>query len=117
MFREAILTPNGTEAIALLLRYIALVCDHRYEEFREKLHQQLPEAEQAVMTIAEELRQEGRQEERIEMLERLLLRRFKQIPPEYVARLGTVTEVDLDHCIDRILGAQTIAEVFDEPRD
>ena len=116
-FHEVLRAQNGVEAVALLLRYIALVCDEHFDTFREILRKQLPEAEQAAMTIAEQLRQEGRQEgrqeERFEMLERVLLRKFKQIPPEYVSRITSVTEDQLDLYIDRILTARTIDEVFE----
>jgi hypothetical protein len=118
VFHEAIVTPNGVEAVALLLRYIALVCDDRYEEFRENLSKQLPEAEQAVMTIAEELRQEGRQEgrqeERHQVLERMLVLKFQEVPPEHLARIRAVTDDERDGYIERILTAETLAEVFEE---
>jgi hypothetical protein len=119
VFREALRTQNGLEAVALLLRYIALVCDEHYQEFRERVHEQLPEAEQAMMTIAEQLREEGRQQARQQasraMLERMLLRKFKQVPPEYSARIAAITEDEIDHYIDRILETKTLAEVFAGP--
>ena len=64
------------------------------------------------MTIAEQLRQEGRQEERLEVLERMLVLKFQQVPPEYVARIRSVTDEERDLYISRILTAQTLDDVF-----
>lgn len=124
-FRQALATPRGIEAVALLLRYIAHVCTSlQFEDFRERIRQQLPEAEQATMTAAEQFHQEGleeglqkgREEGREEglrmALQKLLTVKFGAPLAEYRARLETATAEELDRYIERVLIAPTLAAVF-----
>jgi predicted transposase YdaD len=123
--REVLHAPHGLEAVAQLLRYIALVCGGmQFEKFREKIREQVPEAEEVAMTIAEQLRkegmekgrkegrQEGRQESLVRMLGKQLTLKFGELPPEHAARIEAATSEDLERYIERILSAGTIEAVF-----
>jgi predicted transposase/invertase (TIGR01784 family) len=115
--REVLYATHGLEAVEQLLRYIALVSgDMHFREFHAKLREQVPEAEEAAMTIAEELRQEGmekgRQEGRVGVLEKLLTLKFGELSAEYAARIQSATDAQLELYIERILGARTIDAVF-----
>jgi Putative transposase, YhgA-like len=133
-FHEASLTPSGTLALARLLRYIALVTNHlQFDEFRGKLRAALaPRAEEIVMTIAEQLRSEGRTEGRAEgrtegraegrtegraegrteVLRRLLAVKFGVVDVEHEARIAAATTDELDGLLERVLMADTLASVF-----
>jgi predicted transposase YdaD len=118
-FREALLAPHGIESVHALVRYITLVNEHvSWEEFRATIHQHAPEAEEATMTIAEQLiaegRAKGRTEGRAEGLHKQLTLKFGEVPLEYQARLVNASLVELDVWIERVLSATSIAEVFDE---
>ena len=73
-----------------------------------------PTAEDVTMTIADQLRQEGRQEGGLDVLRRLLERRFGTIPPRYQDRLAAADSDTLLRWSERILTAQTIDEVFSQ---
>ena len=75
------------------------------------------------MTLAEQLRQEGRrigqqegrQEERAELLDRLLRKRFGNILDAHVQkRLHNATPDQVARWFDRIFEAGTIEEVLDD---
>ena len=75
------------------------------------------------MTLAERLRLEGeqkgvekgRQEERNDLFNRLLLKRFGEIrDPHIQERLRNATPNQIDRWFDRALEAKTIDEVIDE---
>jgi hypothetical protein len=100
-------------ALAQLMRYIALVSDDLHlEVFRAKMREQAPEAEQAAMTIAEQMRREGREEGRAEVLRKLLSLKFGTVRPEHEARLSAATPGELDRWVERVLTAKTIEEVL-----
>jgi len=71
-------------------------------------------AEDVTMTIAEQLRQEGRQEGGLDVLRRQLETRFGTIPPRYEERLAAADSLALLRWSERILTAQTIDEVFSQ---
>lgn len=113
--QEAWRAPSGIEALGQLLRYVELVCDDlQLDEFRARLRELAPEVEQAAMTIAEQMRREGRMEGRTHVLEKLLTLKFGAIGAEYEARLGVATPEQLDRYVERILTAETLAAVFTE---
>ncbi|KIG13782.1 Transposase [Enhygromyxa salina] len=116
-FRDAYKAPNGVEALAQLFRYIALVVgDVRFDDFRAMIHEQLPEAEEVAMTIAEELHekgmQQGMQQGRAETLEKLMTAKFGELPPSCIAQIAEASEKQLVAYIDRFLTATTIEAVF-----
>jgi predicted transposase YdaD len=110
---EVARAPHGVQALAQLLRYIALVTDDlQLEQFRAKLAELAPEAEQAAMTIAEQMRREGREEGRAEVLRKLLSLKFGTVRPEHEARLSAATPAELDRWVERVLTAKTIEDVL-----
>jgi predicted transposase/invertase (TIGR01784 family) len=121
MFRAALRAPSGMQAVAQLLRYVYYVCPElQYQEFREKIRKQLPESEEAVMTIAEQLiqqgrmegRMEGRAEGRVELLEQLLLEKFGTLPPALHERLANATDEQFARWTRRVLRVETLDAVF-----
>jgi hypothetical protein len=116
---ELLTGPGGSESFATLIRYMFRVVDpvHR-EVLRAKIRVLGPRAEEIVMTIAEQLieegRQEGRQEGRVENLRRLLVVKFElqTLAPAYEACLLTATPEALDRYVDNVLTADSLAAVF-----
>jgi predicted transposase/invertase (TIGR01784 family) len=116
-FAEALAAPSGIEAVSQVFRYFAFVSEElRFDDFRAKLREQLPETERPAMTMAEELMQRGRVQGRAEgqvtLLVKMLTRKFGDLPAEYRARLETATTDLLEHYAERLLGAVTLAAVF-----
>jgi predicted transposase YdaD len=112
VFRAALRAPDGMEAVMLLLRYISIVCDKlTYEDIHAKIVEQLPEAGDAAMTIAEQFRQEGR----VETLEQLLAIKFGELEPRHVAQIEAASIEQLNRYIERIFCAATVDEVLAEP--
>jgi len=122
----ALRAPTGMRAFAQLLRYIWRVTGHvRFRAFRDTLLQQLPAARETVMTIYEEIvnegRKEGRQEGRKEGLEesvrKLMTLKFGPLDPVLDARIGSASAEDLDRFLSRILTADSPAAVVDSEGD
>jgi predicted transposase/invertase (TIGR01784 family) len=124
-FRAASRASSGMQAVAQLLRYVYWVCpDLQYQEFRETIRKQLPESEEAVMTIAEQLiqqgraegrmegRMEGRAEGRIELLEQQILEKFGTLPPALRERLASATDEQFARWSRRVLRAETLDAMF-----
>ena len=61
-------------------------------------------------------RRQGRAEGERAVLERLLLRRFGELPPAISAQLGGASEADLEAWADNVLDAATLDEVFETGR-
>lgn len=117
-------TQNGRRAIEQVFRYILLVAGElRFDEFREKLRQQLPETEEVAMTIADQLRAEGLATGLATGLAKGLARgltkqmtlKFGALSAEHAARIEAATEQQLDCYIERILTAPTADAVFESP--
>jgi predicted transposase/invertase (TIGR01784 family) len=119
-FDEVLRTGSGIAAVSLILRYVAQVCEHlHYQQFREKIREQLPEAERSAMTMAEELMEMGRAEVRAEadaalrhLLLKQLARKFGEVPPQYSAAIETGTAAQLERYAERIVVVDTLAAVF-----
>ena len=142
---EALSSPHGVRAVAQVLRYVALVAgDVRFEEFRATIIREIPQAREVAMTIAEELRQEGRAEGRqegraegrqegrqegraegrqegraegrqetlVKMLVKQLTLKFGEPSTAQMARIEAASEAELEHCVERILTAETIEAVL-----
>lgn len=121
-------TQNGRRAIEQVLRYILLVAGElHFDDFREKLHQQLPETEEVAMTIAEQLRAEGLAKGVAQGLTQGLTKglalaltkqmtlKFGELSAEHAARIQAANEQQLDRYIERILSAPTPEAVFESP--
>jgi predicted transposase YdaD len=103
------------------------VCpDLHYQEFRETIRRQLPESEETVMTIAEQLIQqgraegraegriEGRAEGRVELLEQQILEKFGTLPSAVRERLASATDEQFARYSRRVLRAQTLDAMLDD---
>ena len=128
-FAEAERAPASIDAIATLLTYMFRVIDPvHHDELRAKLHQLGPHAEETAMTIAEQWLEEGiakgreegiakgREEGRIAALRSLLIAKFGPQPldPTYEARLRAARPAVVDHYLQRVLVADSLAAVFGE---
>ena len=119
---ELLQTPSGLDAFAQLIRYIFLVAaPSHYEAFHDRLHEQLPPAEDAMQSIAEWLhergrtegRREGRQEGRRQLFVSLLSTRFGELPPSRIDRVTRASDDELERWIRRVFEADTLDAVFD----
>lgn len=72
-----------------------------FEDYRQKLRN--------------EAIKEGRQEEAGRLLLRLLRARFGELPVATVARIEAADLAELERWSERVLGAQTLAEVLGDP--
>jgi flagellar biosynthesis/type III secretory pathway protein FliH len=109
----------------VLFRYVSMVADQLgLQRFQQVVHKVLPETEDSLMTIAEEMRQlglqQGRQEglqqglhqgQRVLLLE-LLRTKFGSIDEQVIQQLNAADESALMRYAQRILSAATLTEVF-----
>ena len=132
LLTELVLAPNGVEAIRSLFEYITLVADDlSAQNLREAVAKAAPLAEPIIMTIAEQLRAEGRAEgltiaEQLRaegraegllkgealLLERLLIGKFGELPTEVQSRLQTASRLDVERWAERVLLADGLEAVF-----
>ncbi len=87
------------------------------EEEREAFYQDITEQEDTAMLaqyIKDKGFQEGRQEGKRILLERLLIRRFGLLPDWGKAQLAGATSAQLDRWSERVLEADSIQEVLAE---
>lgn len=117
VFLEVLSAPNGADAVAQVLRYIAVVTgDMHFQDFRATIASQLPEAEEITMTVAQELRQEGRQEgrqvERAEMLVKLLTLKFGNMSPAALTQIEAAAFEQLGRYLERVLTADSLESVL-----
>ena len=128
MLRELWRAPNGRRAVTILLRYIWVVADVSQEEVAAVVENNLPEARELIMTIAERLRQEGLEQGlergreegmrtgmlggRIRIVRRQLELRFGALGEAVVQRLESSDEAALERFAERLLTARTVEEVF-----
>src|SRR5687768_576330 len=112
---EVARAPNGLAALALIFRYIYVVSERSSrDELVKVLAQAVGEEGKATMvTIADELRAEGEQKGRRELLLRLLSLRFGELPKEAQERVSTAAPDLLERWVDRILFAQTLDELLE----
>jgi len=111
---ELLRAPDGPRAVAVLLRYLSLVADADVAEITQVIQRTVPEAKELIMTIAEQLRQQGVQQGRLTTLRRLLELRFGALDAELVARLDTADAEALDRFTELVLIASSLDEVFAE---
>jgi hypothetical protein len=124
-FTAALREPPGAQSVDALLNYVTLVCEgFSWDDFHATIHELAPEAEETIMTIAEQLiakgrekgreegREQGREEGRIELLSTLLTLKFGSIPPEYHSRLAAAGLEELHIWAERVLFCASIDEVF-----
>jgi predicted transposase YdaD len=125
LVRDVLRAPNGMAALLTVLRYIVHVSDTPEQEILKVLEQgMLPDAHEALMTIAERLRLEGREQGRKQgreenqrnVLIKLLERRFGSLPEPVMERIRGAGIRQLDRWFDRGITARSLHAVFaDEP--
>ena len=111
--------PNGLDALRLLLEYISLTSDAEPSNIAEFAKQIGPVAEDAYMTAAEKLVQQGeergRKEGQAELLLRQLELRFGNLPEGVSKRVQQASDTDLTRWVERVITAASLDEVFAEP--
>jgi hypothetical protein len=116
--RQVATSPGGERALRLLFSYIVTVSEEpSADAFGEAVRAAAPEAEEIVMTtIAEQFREQGRQQMRGQA-RRLLLRqlgvRFGSLDADTVERVERGTDQELDLWAERVLTAASLAGVFE----
>ncbi len=108
LLRELWAAPDGPRAIAILLRYLCVVSEADRSEVTRAVQQSLPQAQELVMTIAEQLRQEGR----VQTLRKQFGLRFGELNEATLKRLESADEESLDRYAERILTASSLDELF-----
>jgi predicted transposase YdaD len=116
-FEEAADSASGLALLAVLFRYIAKVNDElELAEIHAKIHELSPSAGRAMTSMYDKLIQQGltqgRVEGRIELLMRQLAVKFGELAEHYRERLGQATLAELDTWAERVLGANTLDDVF-----
>jgi predicted transposase/invertase (TIGR01784 family) len=125
LVRQLLPTPNSHVEIEQAFRYILQVAGElRFAEFLDTIRQQLPRTEEITMTIADQLRAEGRAEGeakgraegeakgRLHTLLKLMTLKFGTLSAEHAAVIEAATEQQLDVYIERILTAPSPAAVL-----
>lgn len=110
-------SPEGQRAIVQLFSYLLVVAPELdLEDLKERIHQAIPETEKLVMTLAEKLikqgRQEGRQEGYRSLVRRLIELRFGALDADVLARLDAADEAALVRYSERVLGATSVKDVL-----
>jgi hypothetical protein len=122
LVREIRRAPNGAAALKMIFRYIFMV-NERFgsKELVGLLAQAVGEEGKAEMaSVADQLREEGRRDGEAEgllrgqrkILLKLLRARFGELPEAAVARVNAAELGQLDTWAERVLSAQTLADVI-----
>jgi predicted transposase/invertase (TIGR01784 family) len=123
VLREVVSTPDGLEALALVMRYILVVNDHVEPQALQAFLERVagPDAKDTIMTAGERLIQQGeergiqqgiQQGERAVLL-RLLRQRFgHQVDTDVEQRLATASAQQIAIWVERVLSAATLAELL-----
>ncbi len=111
--------PHAMQAFSQLIHYVwHVIGDLRFTEFRAKLLEQIPDAQDTVMTIAEELFEQGRaqgiEQGRAQVLRHLLGLKFGALDPATDARITEATAEQVERYLERFVNASTLAEVFSD---
>jgi hypothetical protein len=125
IFAEAERAPAGIDATTTLLTYMFRVIGQvHHDQLRAKIRQLGPHAEEIAMTIAEQWHQEGREEGiargreegRIAALRSLLSSKFgsQALDATCEAHLRAATPAAVDHYLQRVLVADSLAAVFED---
>jgi predicted transposase YdaD len=122
-------TPEGQRALQQLISYISVVTPELdFEKLSQHIRNAVPELEELVMTLAEQLilkgRQEGRQEGELKgrqegehqgyrkLVRRLIELKFGNLDADALARLEAADETKLVRYGERVLTATSIEDVL-----
>ncbi len=111
LVRDVVRAPHGLDALGALLRYIFEVNEHiQRDELQRLLEREIgPQAKDVMMTIGQQLRQEGRQE----ALLLLLRQRFPDaITPQIEQRVAAAPGALRDVWTSRVLSAAPRADLL-----
>ena len=121
ILEQLLQAPTQAEALAHLLRYVALVSDEmNFDEFRGKLQQALPTSEDTLMTIAEELhqkgliqgREQGLEQGRAQTLIKLVQLKFGTASAAYIPQIQAASPARLETLIERLLEVESLDQLF-----
>jgi Putative transposase, YhgA-like len=118
LVREVRAAPHGAAALALIMRYIFATNEpDRPEELIQRLLAAVgEEGKEEIMTAADQLmergREQGREQERREMVLKLLRTRFGALPEAVAARVSAAGMMELDIWSMSVLTAPTLDDVF-----
>ena len=111
---EVLVAPHGLQALATVMRH---VLETGGPVALERLSRRLVplvgrKAEEAMMTAAQALREEGQQKGQQDILTRLLKVRFGDLPPSATARIQAADAESLGIWAERVLVAVRLEDVF-----
>jgi hypothetical protein len=120
LMREVRRTPGGREAFVFVWRYISIVNDEaeHHQALTSVLEREIgPEAKDIIMTVGEQLIQQGRQQgiqegERGALLRQLRKRFGAQVNDDTERRIATASPEQIALWLDRVLSAATLAELL-----
>jgi hypothetical protein len=121
---------GGRDALQQLFVYISNVAENlAFDQFKAEVSKLGPAAQEAVMTIAEQLRaqglkqgreegrhegrKEGRDEARRESLEELLALKFGPLPEDVATRIQAADSATVDRWFERVLTGGSLASILD----
>ena len=108
--------PNGVAALAALVSYILGVTGLPPDDLKEFLKALGPQTQEAFMTGADILREEGRKEGEAKgeakIILRLLRAKFGEVPSEAEERLRSASVEQLDTWAERLLTAESVEEAL-----
>lgn len=104
--------PGGFDFIVMSITYIENVADTPSDNMHAAFTRLGTEAEEAYMTTADMLRDEGRAEGRAETLRHLLTHKFGPLPRAAVDRVNNATTEQLNTWTGQILTAATLDEAL-----
>jgi predicted transposase/invertase (TIGR01784 family) len=120
IFAAAANRSSPADAFGYVMNYILLATETPYEDIQPFFRDLGPAAEEAFMTTAQQLieqgmlkgRAEGRAAGKAELLGRQLRLKFGKLPEWVSAQLSQATPEELDLFAERLLTATTLDEVF-----
>lgn len=106
--------PKGVAALAAILSYILQVADVEPERVQELFRRLGPRGEEAYMTGAQKLKEEGRAEGRAEVLIKQLELKLGAVPEHIAERIRRARADEIDRWVERVLTATSPQDVLDE---
>ena len=102
-------------ALHAVFRYTSLVADElSLKQLRATLRDAAPDTEQMVMTLAEQLREEGRQEAHRAWVVRILAARFGPLPERLQERIASAGNAELESWAETALSAESLDAFLDK---
>ncbi len=115
MMGEVARAPDGRRALLIILGYIARAAsDIDPAELTKTIKQAIPEAEDALATMAERWLEQGFEKGQAATLIRLLTRKFGDVDQAWLTRVNAANTETLARYTDRLLSAQAVEDVFQD---